>query len=63
MEDEAQRLVLRDRYIHFDAWEDIARRMGKGIRWVYTVHGEGMAAVEKILEACSDLQENAVDTH
>ncbi|WP_349688169.1 hypothetical protein [Acidaminococcus sp. DS4831] len=51
MEDEAQRLVLRDRYIHFDAWEDIARSMGKGIRWVYTVHGEGMAAVEKILEA------------
>lgn len=63
MEDEAQRLVLRDRYIHFDAWEDIARSMGKGIRWVYTVHGEGMAAVEKILEACSDLKENAVDTH
>ena len=23
VEDEAQRLVLRDRYIHFDAWEDI----------------------------------------
>ena len=22
VEDEAQRLVLRDRYIHFDAWED-----------------------------------------
>lgn len=63
VEDEAQRLVLRDRYIHFDTWEDIARSMGKGIRWVYTVHGEGMAAVEKILEESSELQENAVDTH
>ena len=47
----------------FGTWEDIARSMGKGIRWVYTVHGEGMAAVEKILEECSELQENAVDTH
>ena len=56
MEDEAQRLVLRDRYIHFDAWEDIARSMGKGIRWVYAVHSDGVAAVEKILEECSKMQ-------
>ena len=67
VEDEAQRLVLRDRYIHFDSWEDIARSMGKGIRWIYTVHGEGMAAVEEILrqaeEKCSELHENAVDIH
>lgn len=63
VEDEAQRLVLRDRYIHFDAWEDIARSMGKGIRWIYAVHSDGVAAVEKILEERSKMQKNTVTEH
>ena len=46
-----------------DAWEDIARSMGKGIRWIYAVHSDGVAAVEKILEERSTLQENAVAKH
>ena len=44
-----QQMILRYRYIHFCSWEDIANQMGYGLRWIHTLHGKALAAVEVIL--------------
>lgn len=44
-----QQMILRYRYIHFCSWEDIAGRMGYGLRWIHLLHGKALAAVEEIL--------------
>lgn len=44
-----QQMILRYRYIHFYSWEDIASQMGYGLRWIHTLHGKALAAVEEIL--------------
>ena len=45
-----QQMILRYRYIHFCSWEDIANQMGYGLRWVHTLHGKALNAVEVILK-------------
>ena len=49
VKDEKLQLVLRYRYIHFCSWEEIASQMGYGLRWIHTLHGKALAAVEEIL--------------
>ncbi|MCH5186819.1 MAG: DUF1492 domain-containing protein [Oscillospiraceae bacterium] len=41
-----ERLLLRERYIIFRSWEDIAEKMGYSVRSVYTIHGRALRKIK-----------------
>lgn len=55
VEDERLHAVLNMRYVHFKTFEQIAADMNYTYRWVCSMHGRALQAVEKIIsvEKCS----------
>ena len=43
--------ILRERYINLQLWEDIADCVGYSLRRTFELHREGLAAVDKIINA------------
>ena len=43
------RLILYDRYILLNNWEDIAENNNYSLKWVHVLHNHGLKDVEKIL--------------
>lgn len=43
-----QQNVLMARYVQGMPWEEIARELDREIRWVYRVHGKGLAAFASV---------------
>ena len=43
--------ILRERYINLQLWEDVADCVGYSLRRTFELHREGLAAVDKIINA------------
>lgn len=50
VENEDEQIILRERYIHFRSWDEIANIMNYGVRWIQNIHGRALLTVEKILK-------------
>ena len=46
VEDSTLRLLLEDRYIHGLTWEQVAERMGYGVRQIHRLHGESLSQLK-----------------
>lgn len=49
VENERERFVLRERYVNFLRWEEIAGIMGYSVRGVFKLHGRALESVRRIL--------------
>lgn len=47
---ERQKQILFDRYVLCKRWEQISAEYGKDIRWIYRIHGNALANLEKKIE-------------
>lgn len=54
--DVKEQLVLRERYIHFKTWKDIAKESGYSVRWVQKLHDRAVGEFEKNLEKCTKVR-------
>ena len=47
-------LVMLKRYVDLETWEQIAEELDTGVRTVQSIHGDGLAQLEKQLEGGGD---------
>ena len=59
VDDPLCKMLLEMRYLNNEKWEDIADDLGKGLRWVYSLHGRALQLYEEIFEECSKTHYNA----
>lgn len=51
IEDRRIREVMEMRYRNYMTWEEIARALRYDLRWVYRLHGKGLARVQDAIES------------
>lgn len=50
VENHDQQMLLRYRYIHLYSWEKIESEMHYSHRWIHTLHGKALKAVDVVLK-------------
>ena len=50
IENHDQQMLLRYRYIHLYTWEKIESKMHYSHRWIHTLHGKALKAVDAVLK-------------
>lgn len=51
VEDKSLNILLTLRYLNYNTWEEIARKLYYSDRWVHKLHSDALAIVDKLLKS------------